>query len=74
MQVSSVLKKHWKYSKARPVVLKVASCAVSVSITWVYYWYGSKIMEHQAEKKLMELVQIKWNLFHVYITIKGNNF
>lgn len=31
-------------------------------------------MEHQAEKKLMELVQIKWNLFHVYKTINANNF
>lgn len=31
-------------------------------------------MEHQAEKKLMELVQIKCNLFRVYKLIKGNNF
>lgn len=32
------------------------------------------MMEHQAEKKLMELVQIKWNLLHVYKIIKGSNF
>lgn len=72
--MNSVLKKHWKYSKARSVVLKVGSYTISISITWVYYWCRSKIMEYQAEKKLMELVQIKWNLFHVYKTIKGNNF
>lgn len=31
-------------------------------------------MAHQSQKKLIELVKIKWKLFHLYKTIKGNNF
>lgn len=42
----------------------------TISITGAYYLYRPEIMDHRAEKQVMELVQI-WNLIHLCKTVKG---